>query len=587
MKSRSSLFLEFFWDQLSSLRRRQFWIILILMLIASILEAMSIGAILPFLGVLIDPEQVYKNELLQPIIQILNIDSAKQLAFPLTIIFISIALVTGIIRLILLYTMNRFEQAIGSDLSIKIYQLTLYQDYSTHISRNSSDIINSIIGKTNIVVRGVLTSFLALLSSTIILVGIMSVLIFINTKVALLSFGIFGFIYWGIIHFTRYQLSKNSKSISIESAKMIKSLQEGLGGIRDVLINNSQQFYCNLYSSADIPLRRASANNSFINAAPRFLIEALGVTLIAGLAYLMSRQESSISNIIPVLGALALGAQRLLPVLQQIYRSISSVIGSFSSFEDVLELLKQPLPSYANQSSISPTYFNNKIIIDNMSFRYSSDSPWILKDISLTIKKGECAGIIGVTGSGKSTFIDIVMGLLLPTAGSLTVDKEIISMENCQNWRANIAHVSQDIYLSDTTIGENIAFGQFEVEIDYDRVKLAAQQACISKLIESWPEQYQTFVGERGVRLSGGQRQRIGIARALYRQASVLILDEATNSLDSQTENKVMNTIKELNKELTIIVITHRVSILKNCSKIIELGDKGILDVFNYNKLEK
>ena len=317
------------------------------------------------------------------------------------------------------------------------------------------------------------------------------------------------------------------------------------------------------------------------------MFEALGVTLIAGLAYLMSRQESSISNIIPVLGALALGAQRLLPVLQQIYRSISSVIGSFSSFEDVLELLKQPLPSYANQSSISPTYFNNKIIIDNMSFRYSSDSPWILKDISLTIKKGECAGIIGVTGSGKSTFIDIVMGLLLPTAGSLTVDKEIISMENCQNWRANIAHVSQDIYLSDTTIGENIAFGQFEVEIDYDRVKLAAQQACISKLIESWPEQYQTFVGERGVRLSGGQRQRIGIARALYRQASVLILDEATNALDSQTENKVMNTIKELNKELTIIVITHRVSILKNCSKIIELGDKGILDVFNYNKLEK
>jgi len=346
--------LRLFWSHLSALRKKQFWLIFILMIVASLSEAVSIGAILPFLGALIEPDQIYQHTLAQPIIRIFNINSPEQLIFPLTIVFICAALIAGLVRLILLYVITRFEQAVGADLSIRIYRLTLYQDYSTHISQNSSDIINSITGKTNIVVMGVLAPTLALTSSIIILIGIMSILLAINIEIALISFGIFGFIYWGISLYTRQRLLKNSQCISIESTKIIKSLQEGLGGIRDVLIDGSQNFYCKLYGSADLPLRRASANNSFINSAPRFLIEALGMTLIAGLAYAMSQQADGLVTTIPVLGVLAMGAQRLLPTLQLVYRSIGSMRGSYASFQDILELLNQPLPDHVHKFPVIP-----------------------------------------------------------------------------------------------------------------------------------------------------------------------------------------------------------------------------------------
>ena len=577
--------LRLFWSHLSALRKKQFWLIFILMIVASLSEAVSIGAILPFLGALIEPDQIYQHTLAQPIIRIFNINSPEQLIFPLTIVFICAALIAGLVRLILLYVITRFEQAVGADLSIRIYRLTLYQDYSTHISQNSSDIINSITGKTNIVVMGVLAPTLALTSSIIILIGIMSILLAINIEIALISFGIFGFIYWGISLYTRQRLLKNSQCISIESTKIIKSLQEGLGGIRDVLIDGSQNFYCKLYGSADLPLRRASANNSFINSAPRFLIEALGMTLIAGLAYAMSQQADGLVTTIPVLGVLAMGAQRLLPTLQLVYRSIGSMRGSYASFQDILELLNQPLPDHVHKFPVIPITFNKKISINNLSFRYSVDSPWILENVNLNIDKGKCIGFVGETGSGKSTLLDIIMGLLTPTRGTLMVDEKVVTIENCRNWQAHVAHVPQNIYLSDTTIEENIAFGQSTDQIDHDRVRWASHQARISELIESWPKQYQTFVGERGVRLSGGQRQRIGIARALYRKANVLILDEATSALDNKTEKEVMKAIEGLEGKLTVLIIAHRITTLKKCDQIIELNSNMSFRLRKYEDL--
>jgi len=578
--------LKLFWSHLSTLRKKQFWLLFILMIIASLSEAVSIGAILPFLGALIEPDQIYQHTLAQPIIQILNISSSEQLIFPITIIFVSAALFAGLVRLILLYVMTRFEQAVGAELSIKIYRLTLYQDYSTHISRNSSDIINSITSKTNIVLKGVLAPTLALTSSTVILVGIMSILLTINIEIALISFGIFGFIYWGVAHYARQELLKNSQCISSESTKILKSLQEGLGGIRDVIIDGSQQFYCKLYGSADLPLRRALANNSFINTAPRFLIEALGMVLIAGLAYAMSQQADSLVTI-PLLGVLAMGAQRLLPLLQVVYRSIGSMRGSYSSFQDIIELLDQPLPDHVHKFPVIPITFNKQISINNLSFRYSVDSPWILENINLNIAKGKCIGFVGETGSGKSTLLDIIMGLLTPTKGTLMIDEQVVTVENCRNWQSHVAHVPQNIYLSDTTIAENIAFGQSTDQIDHDRVRWASRQARISDLIESWPEKYQTFVGERGIRLSGGQRQRIGIARALYKQACILIFDEATSALDSKTEKLVMESIKGLGKNITVLIIAHRVTTLKDCDQVVELGDSKIIRIGSYNDLCK
>ena len=577
--------LKTLWHHLTKRRQKQFSLLLILMVIASLAEIISIGAVLPFLGVLTAPELVYQHALMQPVIQILALTEPRQLILPLTILFITATLLAGIIRLTLLYAMTILSYATGADLSINIYRRTLYQEYEVHVSRNSSEVINGIITKTGTVIGGVISPTLNLISSIILLIGIMGALFKINPTIALSASIGFGLLYWLVIRYTNNYLKDNSKTIADQSTQMIKSLQEGLGGIRDVLIDGSQQFYCKLYRNADLPLRQASGNNVFIGGSPRYAMEAIGMTLIAGLAYLITQQEDGMVTAVPVLGALALGAQRLLPVLQQAYASYSKIKSSKSSFEDVLNLLDQLLPEYADQPLPKPISFVKEIKLNNLNFRYIEDSSWVLKNVNLSLKKGSRIGFIGATGSGKSTLLDIIMGLLPPTEGGLIIDNQIINTQNRRAWQAHIAHVPQNIYLSDSTIEENIAFGIEKEKIDHQRVKKAAQQAQIAQLIEQWKDGYQTFVGERGVRLSGGQRQRIGIARALYKQANVLIFDEATSALDNETEQAVMDAIEGLNKEVTILIIAHRLTTLKDCDKIIKLEKDYAVRIGSYEEV--
>jgi ATP-binding cassette subfamily B protein len=486
--------------------------------------------------------------------------------------------------LLLLWTSTRLSYAAGADLSIKIYRGTLYQPYAVHIARNSSEIIDGISTKTNSAIY-LITVTLNLISSTVMLIAILVALLSVEPVIALAAFGGFGLIYVAIIGVTRKRLLINSQTVARESTHVIKSLQEGLGGIRDVLIDGSQAAYCQIYRNADQPLRRAQGNNAFINYGPRYAMEALGMLLIATLAYALAQQVDGIAKAIPILGALALGAQRLLPVLQQAYGSWSSIQGGQASLQDTLELLDQPLPDYVDQPAAKQLPFQHQIAFKQLSFRYSAQEPWVLKDLNLSIPKGSRVGFIGTTGSGKSTLLDIVMGLLQPTDGSLVIDNQAVTPVNHRAWQAHIAHVPQAIYLADSTIEENIAFGVPKEQINIQRVRQAAQQAQIADSIESWPKQYQTFVGERGIRLSGGQRQRIGIARALYKQADVIIFDEATSALDNETEQAVMQSIESLSKDLTLLIIAHRLTTLKNCTQIVELGDGGIQRTGSYSDI--
>jgi len=586
LKSKANnLPMKVLWNNLSKRRQKQFWLLLILMTVASISEIVSVGAILPFLAALTSPEQLYQHQLMQPVIQILNITEPSQLMLPLSILFIIAALLAGVIRLVLLYGITKFSYAVGADLGINMYRRTLYQEYAVHISRNSSEVINGIISKTNTVIGGVVFPTLSLISSIILLVGIISILLLINTTVALSASIGFGLFYWLVIRITGARLKENSQIIAEQSTQLIKALQEGLGGIRDVLIDGAQPFYCQLYRNADLPFRRASGDNVFISGSPRYAMEAIGMALIAGFAYLITQQEGSTVTVIPILGALALGAQKLLPMLQQAYAAYSAIKGSKSSFEDVLNLLDQPLPEYSEHLSINPICFEDGIKLTDLGFRYTVDSQRVLKNINLTIKKGARIGIIGATGSGKSTLLDIVMGLLLPTEGEIIIDNQPLNKKNYRAWQAHIAHVPQNIFLSDGTIEENIAFGMPKEKIDYQQVIKSAKEAQISELIEQWKDGYQTFVGERGVRLSGGQRQRIGIARALYKQADVIIFDEATSALDDDTERAVMGAIKELKEGLTIFIIAHRLTTLKGCDSIIKLEEDNTFSVLSYKEV--
>jgi ABC-type multidrug transport system fused ATPase/permease subunit len=572
------------WHHISQRRRNQFAVLLILMIIASFAEILSIGAVIPFLAILTDPVRVFAHPISQPFIQALGFTDPKQLLLPLTAAFGMAALAAGAMRLTLLWASTRLSFASGADLSISIYRRTLYQPYSVHAARNSAEVINGITGKSSITI-GILNQVLTLIGTSVTLIAILAALLAVDPVIALAAFGGFAFIYIFVIRLTRNRLLINSQIAARESTFVMKSLQEGMGGIRDVLIDNSQDIYCKIYSNSDQPLRRAQGNNSFIASSPRYAVEALGILLIASLAFAMAQQPDGISKAIPVLGAMALGAQRLLPILQQAYSSWSGIQGGRQSLQDTLDLLDQPLPEYAEQPPAKPLLFHHEISINQLAFRYSPQTPWVLNKFDLTIAKGSRVGFIGVTGSGKSTLLDIIMGLLQPTIGSIDIDGQPISTSNQRAWHAHIAHVPQAIFLSDSTIEENIAFGVPKDKIDSRRVKQAAQQAQISNNIENWPNQYRTFVGERGMRLSGGQRQRIGIARALYKQADVIILDEATSALDNETELAVMEAIDGLGENITLLIIAHRLTTLKNCTKIVELDNGKLKRVGTYHDI--
>ena len=571
------------WHKLSLRRKKDFFCLTILMFMTSMLEVISIGAIFPFLAALSNPAEFTKIPSLQIALSIFRLDEQDKIIYYLAVFFGISVIIACAVRLITLWFSTKVAYKIGSDLSIQIFTRTLHQDYSVQCSRNSSELINSIINKVNVVVGSVIYAFITLIISTILLLFVMGGLLLISPVFTLIIFFCFGIAYFIIIILTRSRLHRDSQIIAKESSVTIKILQEALGGIRDILIDGSQEEFCKNFHRADLRLRTAQGNSLFINQSPRYLMEAFGMTLIALLAFFLSSGVDGLLIVVPLLGVLALGAQRLLPVLQQGYSAWAGICGSQASLHDCLKLLDQPLPEESKNFTTDPISFSKNIRLNDVSFRYGPETPWVLKNINLVIERGSRIGFVGTTGTGKSTLLDILMGLLHPSVGFLEIDGVAITSKNRRAWQSQISHVPQVIYLSDATIEENIAFGVPSQQINHEKVKSAAKQAGISQVIEGWNLGYKTLVGERGIRLSGGQRQRIGIARALYKDAKVIFFDEATNALDAETEMSVMDAINELDPELTVLIIAHRINTLKNCSKIIELGNGRIVRMETYD----
>lgn len=571
-------------QHVSPRRRAQFGLMIGLTVVTSFAEVISLGAVVPFIGILTEPERVFSSPILTNYIQWGGIEKPADLVLPLVICFSFAAIAAAGLRLILLWFSIQLSNATGADLSVEVYEKTLYQPYRVHIARNSSQLISGITQKVT-AATSVLTSLVTVITSAVLFVAIVSALIFINPYVAFIAMACFGAGYGAIAWKTRIRLKTNSQCIAQQQTQTVKTLQEGLGAIRDVLLDGTQSIYSNIYKSSIHQLLRATGENQYLTLGPRYVMEALGMILIALFAYSLNSQSGGIGAALPVLGALALGAQRLMPLLQQLYGNWSVVVGSQGTLQDVLALLEQPLPKY-NQN-ISPTSFNfsNKILFENVSFRYVQEGPWILDDISISIPKGSRIGFVGKTGSGKSTLLDLCMRLLEPTQGKIFVDDIMLDSENSRSWQLAVAHVPQQIFLSDSTIAENIAFGVKFKDIDFDWVKDAARQAQLTEFIEGLPEGYGTVVGERGVRLSGGQRQRIGIARALYKKAKILIFDEATSALDTATESAVISAIDNLNRELTVLMVAHRFSTLQNCDLIVQLERGKIVTQGPYVKV--
>jgi len=569
------LLLRQLWANLAKHRRLQLGLLVLVMLASSAAEVLSLAVVLPFLAVLANPERLWNLPVVQQWAPRLGIASAEQLLLPITITFVVAVLAAGAIRMLNLWLNGRLAAAIGSDLSCEAYRRTLYQPYAVHLARNSSELIASISSDVSRVITQLLNPLLLLLSSGLIALSLIAVLLAIDWPIAVGAGLVVGLVYAMAMAANRRPLQQLGQRQVLLNRTLIQALQEGLGAIRDVLLDGSQVLFAIRYSRADLPLRRVQADASFLSTYPRLVLEPVAMALIALMGLLLVRQQG-VGKALPLLGALALGAQRLLPMVQKVYEGWAQSRNAKGSLAKVLRLMAQPVPLTGAEVNSQPIPLKQGIRFEAVHFAYRAQLPEVLRGIDLEIRRGERIGIIGSTGSGKSTTLDLLMGLLKPTQGQVLVDGQDLHdpqrPDFLSAWRSTIAHVPQSIYLTDSSIAENIAFCLSTDQIDMKRVRVAAEQAQIARFIESSPDGYNTFVGERGIRLSGGQRQRIGIARALYKQASVLVFDEATSALDTDTEAAVMQAIEALSQTLTVLIIAHRLSTLERCDRVVELA---------------
>lgn len=568
------------WLHLSIRRQCQLVASLLIMITSGLAELVSLGTIFPFLVMLSDPEQLWQQPLAQRLASIFGLTDQWQLIIPVTFLFASAAVLTAIIRLTNFWLIGRLAALVGSDLSCECYRRTLYQSYSVHSQRNSATVITAISGEISRTVAA-FGAILQLITAFIVAVFLLTGLLMLDAPAALTAFSLFGSAYYLFAIMVRKGLLINSQKIATTSSQKLKALQEGLSSIRDVILDSTQPTFVQTYRHSEYPLRQLQAQVAFVGIFPRYALEALGMISIAFFGAFLVLQSGNGTAAIPLLGTLALGAQRLLPSLQQIYSGWTTVQSSSAALEAVLTMLKQPIPTGLSFSH--PYTLDSCISMKGVQFHYANNQADVLRGIEFKIYRGERIGVIGSTGSGKSTIIDLLMGLLVPSAGQVLVDGQDLHdpehPELLPAWRGAIAHVPQSIFLADSSIAANIAFGVPEKNIDMDRVRHAAFQAQINSYIESMPDGYRSFVGERGIRLSGGQRQRIGIARALYKQASVLVLDEATSALDTATEEAVMESVNTLSPSLTIILIAHRLSTIEKCNRVIHLSNGSVVAI--------
>ena len=529
-------------------------------------------ALLPYLAVLINPESLLKNNIAKTLGNFLGLESAKEFILPFTLVFLTATLISGLIRFFFNYYTLRISSSIGSDLSIQAFNYTLNREYSYHVKSNSNILLTTVSKDINEIIYYIFNPIFHLISSIFISISIIITLLLINFKIAISSLFIISVIYLSFVKLTSNTIKNLSSRNLIFSQNLTKLVQESIGAIRDIILSNNQKYYLSKYKLTDRTFRTGVAFGNFLNLAPRLIIEPIGIMIVASFGYFLV-SGGNIKEAIPIMGALSFSAVRLLPFAQRVYEGITLPRIAKSQLINLLIILESP--PHENKSNNSPLLLKKKINLKNITFKYSENSLPVIQNLNLTILKGEKIGIVGKTGAGKSTLVDIIMGLVEPSEGSICIDGINLfndkSEDLLKSWQDSLMHVPQNIFLADSSIGENIALGLNKKDIDYDRVNYVAKQTQLIDFIDENKDGFDTFVGERGIRLSGGQKQRIGIARALYKGAKIILLDEATSALDNITEEKIVESLNYLGSDITIIIIAHRLNTLRFCDKVFEL----------------
>jgi ABC-type multidrug transport system fused ATPase/permease subunit len=580
--------LRLLWQTLSPRRRRQMLGLQVLSLLAAAGEVANLGALMPFLRLLANPGEGLKA--LGPMAALLRGVPQQHLLLGLGLGFMAVVITSTLLRLITIRTQLRLSALIAADLGNQVFASVLQKPFAWHLQHNSSSVLGYLTKDVDST-AGNIQALLLVVVNLAIVVLLGGSLIALAPGLMLVIAILLTVFYALVFRFTRGTLRADGERLTTSYQRSLQVVQEGLGGIRDVLLDLSQPFFLEAYRAFNRTGRLAGAAINIKAQVPRYLIEGFAVILIVGLSLSLAISGQSIERQLPLLGTLALGAYRLLQPLQQCFAALSSLQANQASLRRLEPFLKassaqQVFPA-CNDLRPLPLADAPLLKLEHVSFSYSSTGPWVLRDLDLSIQPGERLAFVGSTGSGKSTTSDLILGLLAPSQGKVWVHgQDLHGVPGLvAAWQGLVAHVPQQIYLSDASFAANIAFGVPAERIDPQRVRRGAEQARIAELIESSPQGYDTVVGERGVRLSGGQRQRIGIARALYKQAELLVLDEATSALDNRTEAEVMAAVEELDLAITVILIAHRLSTVKRCDRIVLLEQGRIRAIGTYQEL--
>lgn len=560
---------------MSAGRWRQLVLVALLMPATALAEMAMVAAIYPFLSILAGSNGAERQFPIMP--GLANLTSGTPI-LAAAILFGGAVLSTVLLRLALSWTSQQFAFGSGHDLAVEVQRRLLHQPYLFHLRRHSSELL-TVLDKIDFLIFSTSLQGIQAISAALISLFIVAALLWIDPLGAALAAILIGGLYGLTFIATRRRLGQRAAEIQAAFEARFKAVQDSLGGIRDIILDRSQDLSVAHFQIIDGRFMRARADAQFLVAAPRFLVEGLGLILIALLAVAIAGRPGGFLAALPILGALALGAQRLLPMTSQVYAGWANLTASRPIIRELAELLDLAITD-DSETAVPPLPLKRAIELDGVSFQYVERSRPALHNISLTIPKGSRVAITGKTGSGKSTLADLLMGLIEPDEGHVAVDGVALAGTRLIGWRRSVAHVPQSIFLTDDSIASNIALSLHEAVIDMNCVRRAAETAQLAEFIASLPDGFDTKIGERGARLSGGQRQRLALARAIYKNAPVLVLDEATSALDDETEAAVLRTLDTLREEgKTVIVIAHRQSTLEGCDLIVRLDHGELVEV--------
>lgn len=563
--------------------------LVILMSLAEVLSVMSIG---PFMALVGNLNQLQGEGLLAQVYRWTGVASATQFVVLAGAASLAALATSALISMYTLWRLSMYGALVGAQLGNRLYANYMAQPWLFHASGNSAQLTNKISQETQRVTVYIIGAFMQL-NAKLILASVMAVAILVyNPAVALIGVSLFALAYLGLYRLVRMRLEQNGRNVSKYQALRFMLMAEGFGGIKDALLLGRQRTFTERFAKASNHFAVAHASSQIISQVPRYAVELLAFgSVIALVMYLMVAHQGDVGTILPVLSVYALAGMKLLPAFQQVYSSITQIRSTIPALDSIKDDLRNSLLATGANSAPSGEYGAEHLVptqsiqLQGVRFQYPNAERLALNQLNITIPANKVVGLVGASGSGKSTAIDVLLGLVTPQEGALLVDGAPIQAHNLRAWQNSVGFVAQSIFLADSSIRANIAFGLPPEAIDEEKVRRAADMAHLTDLLNTLPQGLDTFVGERGVQLSGGQRQRIGIARALYHDADVLVLDEATSALDGITEKMIMDAVHDFGGKKTIVMVAHRLATVKQCDWIFMLQDGQVVDEGTYQTL--